>query len=124
MSLPGAYNLLIYQGQTFDLDLTWTAGNCCGQGTVGSGQQPVDLTGYTATMQFRPFAGAAQLYYDASGNIILGGALGTIDLSIPASATEGFTWWSGVYDLLLTDSTGNVTPLLAGNVQITASVST
>jgi hypothetical protein len=124
MSTPGAYNIGIYQGQTLILTFIWTAGGCCGMGTAGATATPVDLTGYTATMQFRPFAGSPTLYYDASSNIVLGGTAGTILLTIPAATTETFTWFQGVYDLLMTDSSGVVTPLLAGQVVITSSVST
>ena len=87
------------------------------QGTVNATPQPVDLTGYTATMQFRPYNNdTAPLYYDASSNITLGGIAGTISLTIPASVTGTFTWPSALYDLLLTDSSGNVYPLLTGIV--------
>jgi hypothetical protein len=120
---PGAFNLCIYQNATYDLALTWLAGGC-GCSTAGSSSTPVDLTGYTATLQIRAYATAPAILYDASSDITLGGTAGTITLAIPASATAGFTWWTGVYDLLLTDSSGNVTPLLAGTVTVTPGVST
>jgi hypothetical protein len=119
---PGIFNLTIYQGSTFDLTFIWYANPCCGAYVAGGGRQPVDLTGYTAAMQFRTFPLSPTVEYDASGNLTLGGPLGTIALSIPATATEGFTWWAGVYDLLLTDPSGNVTPLLSGTVTIIPSV--
>jgi len=75
-------------------------------------------------MQIRPFPQSSTLYYDASSDITLGGVAGTISLSIPAATTEGFTWFSGVYDLLLTDPSGNVTRLLSGNVTVSAGVTT
>lgn len=112
----GNYNLCVQQGATFTRIFTWTAGPCCG--AVGSQPQPVDLTGYTASMQIRPYALANAIYYDASSDITLGGVAGTITLVIPATETEDFTWWTGVYDLLLTDSSGNVTRLLSGTVTV------
>jgi hypothetical protein len=129
MSLPGTYNLVIYQGQTYIQIIVWTAGPGLAGAfpnqtpAVGSTPIPVDLTGYTATMQIR----AAQLLiapllYDASGDIILGGTSGTITLSIPSTATEDFTWFSGFYDLFLTSSQGIETPLLAGTVTIQQAV--
>ena len=91
---------------------------------MGSTPIPVDLTGYTATMQFRPYRNPnAPLYYDASGDIILGGVAGTISLSIPSVATEDFTWFSAYYDLFLTASDGTQTPLLTGAVTIQPAVS-
>ena len=130
MSLPGSYNLQIYQGQTYTQIIVWTAGPGLAGAypnqtpPVGSTPIPVDLTGYTATMQFRPYQSpSAPLYYDASGDIILGGTAGTISLSIPSTATEDFTWFSAYYDLFLTSSQGVETPLLAGTVTIQPAVS-
>jgi hypothetical protein len=121
-SYVGTYNLQIYQGATYTRTFVWNSGTCCGQGTVGSTPSPVDLTGYTVAMQIRPFPGAPVVYYDASPDITLGGVDGTIALSIPAPATVTFTWVTGSYDLILTDTSGNATPLLTGNVDITTAV--
>jgi hypothetical protein len=119
----GTYNLCINQGATYTKVFVWTAGACpCG--TVGAAPSAVDLTGYTATMQFRPFPLSTTLLYDASSNITLGGVNGTITLVIPAANTETFTWWQGVYDLLLTDSSGNATRLLMGSISVSPGVST
>lgn len=102
----------------------WSAGNCCGQGTVGSGPQPVDLTGYTATLQIRAFQSTtAPLYYDASPNITLGGVAGTIALLVPSTVTETFTWYSAWYDLFLISSSGTSTPLLSGQANVKPAVS-
>jgi hypothetical protein len=120
---PGTYNLEIYQGQTVSLEFIWSAGTC-GCGTVGATPEPVDITGYTAIMQFKAFPLSPTVLYDASPDLSLGGVDGTITLTIPASATEGFTWWTAVYDLQLISPTGVNTPLLAGSVTVTPSVST
>jgi hypothetical protein len=119
---PGAYNICIYQGATLSQVFLWTAGAGCCPAPVGAGPQAVDITGYAATMQFRTYYGGP-LLYDATPNLVLGGVAGTITLSIPALVTETFTWWQGVYDLLLTSSQGVVTPLLAGTVMVTPSIS-
>jgi hypothetical protein len=112
----GNYDLCIKQGATYTKIFTWLAGQCCG--AAGGGPAPVDLTGYSATMQFRQYAGSPTLLYDASADITLGGVNGTIELVIDATDTEGFTWWNGVYDLLLTSSSGIVTRLLSGTVDV------
>jgi hypothetical protein len=119
----GAFNLCINQGATVSLVFIWTTGPCCGCGTVGATPQAVDITGYTAAMQFRNYYGGT-LLYDASGDLVLGGIYGTITLSIPASATASFGWYQGVYDLLLTSSQGVATRLLAGNVCVSPQVTT
>jgi hypothetical protein len=121
MSQTGTYNLCINQFATFEKVFIWTAGMCdCG--TVGATSGPVDLTGYTAALQIRPFALSTTILYDASSNITLGGTAGTITLDIPATATALFTWWNGVYDLLLTSSAGIATRLLMGSVTVTPGV--
>lgn len=116
----GSYNLNICQGATYTRVFIWLAGTCCG--AAGAGPQPVDLTGYTAYLQIRPFPLSTEVLYDASTDLTLGGVDGTITLVIPAADTEDFTWWAGVYSLLLMDSSGNVTQLLSGTVTVCPSV--
>ena len=115
------YDLCIEQGATFTRVFTWSTLPATGA-PAGSEPTPVNLTGYTAKMQIRAFALSTTVLFDASSDIILGGSAGTISLAIPASVTEGFTWWSGVYDLLLTDPSGNVTRLLSGSVSVSPGV--
>ena len=119
----GTYDICVSMGATLSLVFTWTTSPGPGA-PVGSEPTPVNLTGWTAAMQIRPYPLSSTLYYDASSNITLGGVAGTLSLSIPAATTEGFTWWRGVYDLLLTDPSGNVTRLLSGNVTVSAGVTT
>lgn len=117
----GTYSLCINQYATYEKVFIWIAGTC-GCGTVGATSGPVDLTGYTANMQFRSNPLSTTILYDASSDITLGTTNGTITLTIPASATTTFTWWSALYDLILTDSSGNVTRLLQGSVTVTPGV--
>ena len=119
----GTYNLCINQGATFTRIFVWTAGQC-GCGTVGASSGPMDLTGFTAALQIRQFQLSTTVLYDASSNITLGGVTGTITLVIPAANTETFTWWQGVYDLLLTSAAGIATRLLMGSVTVSPAVST
>lgn len=117
------YDLCIQQNATYSRVFTWTT-YTTGPTTAGTEPQPVDLTGYTAAMQIKAFPLASSVLYDASSDITLGGAAGTISLDIPATATAGFTWWDGVYDLLLTDSAGNVTRFASGSVSVSPGVTT
>lgn len=118
MSLPGTYNLQIYQGATFRQVFTWLSDVCRTSGTAGAQRMPVDLTGYSAAMQIRAFALAPTVEYDATPDLTINGPLGTITLVIPSSDTEDFTWWAGVYDILLTDPAGTVTAFLTGSVTV------
>jgi hypothetical protein len=120
----GNYNLCIQQGATYQRTFIWST-SMCGCGTVGAAPTPVDLTGYVAAMQIRAYAApSSPILYDAvaSGDIALGGITGTITLTIDAEDTESFTWWDGVYDLLLISPAGVVTRLLSGNVEVCAGV--
>jgi hypothetical protein len=110
------YNFCVDQNATLTRVFTWITQQCCN--AVGSQPAPVDLTGYTAAMQIRPYPLSNTVLYDASADITLGGVAGTITLVIPATATAVFTWWTGVYDLLLTDPSGVVTRLLSGSVSV------
>jgi hypothetical protein len=121
MSQAGTYNLCIDQYATYEKVFIWTAG-MCGCGTVGASSGPVDLTGYTAALQIRPFELSTTILFDASSDIILGGTAGTISLTISATDTATFTWWNGIYDLLMTDSSGVATRLLQGSVIVTPGV--
>ncbi len=118
----GTYNLAIEQNATFSLIMTWIAGSYCACPPVGFTPEPVDLTGYTAMLQIRPFQLSTSILFDASPDITLGGVAGTITLIIPATTTQGFTWWTGVYDLLLTSAAGVATRLLQGNVTVAPGV--
>lgn len=118
------FDLCIQQWATYLQAFTWLSPQ-----VVANGWQqilPVDLTGYTATLQILPYplAPPTAILYDASSNITLGGTTGIITINIPASTTGGFTWWAGVYDLLLTDLIGTATRFAQGNVTVSPGVST
>jgi hypothetical protein len=112
------FNICINQGATYERVFFWQQGGC----TTAGGPSPINLTGYTALMQIRAAPLSPTIFYDASADIVLGGVFGTITLTIDATDTEGFTWWQGVYDLLLTSAGGQVTRLLSGNVFVSPGV--
>lgn len=117
-----SFDLCIQQWATYLQAFTWLSPQ-----PVANGSQqvlPVDLTGYAATLQILPYPLATMILYDASSNITLGGATGIITINIPALTTGGFTWWNGVYDLLLTDPAGTAYRFTQGNVTVSPGVST
>jgi len=108
--------LAIEQGATFRKTLTWKA---------GMPAVAVDLTGCTARMHIRAeVASATPLVTLTTENagITLGSAAGTIVLLIPAIATSAFTWESGVYDLEVALTNGDVRRLLYGAVSVSPEV--
>ena len=87
----GRYNITVTVGTTFQLSPQWLINNSA-----------VDLTGYTADFQVRQFVDSATTLVDANtsnGMIVITGATGTINITIPASTTA--TWTAGNYQYAL-----------------------
>lgn len=83
---------------------------------------PTDLTGFTARLQIRETEEATgdplvSLTTENSG-IALDNVLKTITLTIAATATDDFTFRTGVYDLEMVSPGGVVTQLLKGNITV------
>lgn len=93
----GELNLVIEIGATYSRPMRWRRRN-----PDGSKGDPIDLTDYTALMQFRKTADSADILLDATEYIALGGAAGTIVLTIPGEVTADIDWEAAVYDLYLT----------------------
>jgi len=110
------YDFCIDQNATLTKVFTWLTTPCCN--AVGAAPAPVDLTGYTAAMQICPFPGSPTLLFNATPYITLGGPLGTVTLSIPGGITAAMDWFSGVYDLILTDPNGIATKFLSGTITV------
>ena len=111
----GTYDIFIEQGATFVKGILWK----------DSTNVPVNLTGYTARMQFRPSVNSNTVYFSCTtenGRITLGGALGTINISINADDTAEFEFISAVYDLELESASGFVTRFLEGGVEVSKEV--
>lgn len=108
------YDLLIEQGATFSQLITYKESGVA-----------VNLTGYTARLQVRSTLESASTVVElttANGRIALGGAAGTITLTISATDTAALTAGRGVYDLELVSGSGIVTRLLQGVATISRNV--
>jgi hypothetical protein len=108
------YDLLIEQGATFSQVITYKDNDVA-----------VNLTGYAARMQVRATLESASTLVElttANSRIALGGAAGTITLTISAADTEALTSGRGVYDLELVSGSGIVTRLLQGVATISRNV--
>ncbi len=89
---------------------------------------PVDLTGYSALLQIRPTWGSPIVLDEltsTSGNIILGGQAGTIDMVFIPGDTylvdQTIGWARGTYDLIIIDPDGMRKKLLKGFVTVSRS---
>lgn len=104
--------------------------NSLGYTTYTSGgvvefNEPVPLAGYSARMQIRESVDSPTVIYEASsslGQIALNNNLGTITITIPATATTLFTFTTAVYAVELFDSNGKVIPFLVGNLTLVPEV--
>ena len=112
---PGRYNITVYQGTTFQLSPQWLIDNL-----------PVNLTGYSATMQVRKFTSSPTPLVTAStsnGLIAINAAQGQIAISIPAATTATWPADNYMYDLNLTAPDGvTVYKILTGTFVVAASV--
>jgi tRNA threonylcarbamoyladenosine modification (KEOPS) complex Pcc1 subunit len=114
-SISGVYNISCDQGATFSRVITWT----------DSARSPYNITGYTARMHVRSNVTAnttAITLTTANSRITLGGAAGTVTLTIAATDTANLTAGLYVYDLELVSSANVVTRLIEGNFNVKAEV--
>lgn len=115
----GEWNILIEQGATWARTITWYSDD--------AGTTPVDLTGYTARMQVKTYPTAGQTAIveltTENGRIALGGAAGTIILTLTGAQTDALMETAAmVYDLELEAAGGTVTRLLEGTFEISEQV--
>ena len=117
MTTPAKLKFTIYQGATFRKRLTW-------KGPLPA-QTPIDLTGCAARMQVREEVGSPTVLLSlttVNGGIVLGGALGTIDLYVSDEDTGAITWDGGVWDLEIVHPGGEVTRLAQGSISVSPEV--
>lgn len=116
--LAAIYNITCEQGATFTRELVWRQ---------YSGD-PKNLTGYTARMTCRPYIGADEVWLElgseTSGIDFLDRVNGKFQLAMTASTTSELSPGTGVYDLELVSSTGDVTRLMQGTFTVVGEVTT
>jgi len=91
---PARHNFKVWKGATFRYKFTYLTG--------AEGSPAQNLTGYTAEMILKDPRPPYTTYLTLStenGGIVLGDALGTIEILIDADDTEAFTWQSAKYQL-------------------------
>jgi hypothetical protein len=111
----GTLHLTIEQGATYDPVLTWGDENGA----------PIDLTGYIARMQIRASVEAVTTIHEATtanGQLVMGGAAGTVTFNIPAVDTAAMDFEEAVYDLEVESAGGHVTRLVEGSVYLSPEV--
>lgn len=112
--MAGKYNITIDQGSTFTFQFTIQDGT----GTAWN------LTSYTARMQIRTAAESTSTLVSLtnSSGITLGGAAGTVTITISATQTAAMPAGRHVWDIEVVSAGGVVTRILEGKAIVKAEV--
>jgi len=106
----------INQGTTWKLEVTWKNPN----GTA------IDLTGYSAKLQFRHSPKSSAVLYEmstANGKIVLDEVNGKLTMTAPKADTAAFAFTEAILDLLVTaPSDGEANRLFSAIVFVSPSV--
>lgn len=108
-SLAGTHSITLDQGASFSLLMVWRNRRT---------KDPIDLSGYTARMKIKGKTTGYPLLKSLTtenGGITLGGAEGSITLTMTDDETSQLKPGNHSYDLELEDSSGYVTKLLRGS---------
>jgi hypothetical protein len=108
------YDISAQQGSDYSVTLTYKDSNGAA----------VNLTGYTARMQVRRVASSPYVYLSltSSSGMTLGGAAGTVAISIPAVALASIPAGAYVYDVELVSAGGAVVKPIVGSFTVSAEV--
>jgi|TARA_Y100001938_G_scaffold149092_1_gene234798 hypothetical protein len=113
----GFHHFVIEQGATFSKVLT----------LKDSSDAVINLTGYASgEMDLRQEVDSSAVITTlttSNGGIALGGAAGTVTLTISASDTANLSVQDGVYDLEIVDGSSNVFRILEGTFEVRGEVS-
>lgn len=108
------YNISADQGTTYAATVTYN----------DSQGAPVSLVGASAAMKVRKFAGSpdSRLTLGVGNGLTLGGALGTVTISISAAALSTVPAGEYVYDLEVVLASGSTVKLIGGTFTVNAEV--
>jgi len=109
--------LCISQGSDYDHTFVYTEKD---------GVTPIDITGFTVRMKFKPDYDDDTILYEATSAggefTIPNGTDGEIELSIANTVTEAWPFEDAVYDIEIVSATSKVTRILQGIVVLSPEV--
>ena len=98
--------MTLYRGKSLAFEVVW------------GGPSPIDITGYTASLQVRSHTGRLLMELSsANGRVVNGGGNGRLAFAAPPAVTRAVDT-HGTYELELTAPTGHVYRVISGNVAI------
>jgi len=116
---PGEYPIEIRAGQSYRKTFTWYPGTTVVNGVYTLGT-PADLTGASAILRAKVSSDSPSAFLELTtenGGIALGGAAGTITLTISKTATALMTK-NGLYELRITYANGLTDWLFFGSLTV------
>ena len=122
----GTLDITIEQGATWELALKWCLYDADNAPTYEGA--PIDLTDYTARAQIRKKKRSEDtelVMSTENGMIVLGGALGLIQIHVTAEDTAALDFSTGVWDLEMVNTVGTeevVRRLVEGTVTLSKEV--
>ena len=113
--MAGDYSFVFFERRRIDRTLTWKRAG-----------EPVPFgTGWAARMECRDRAGGRTMttFSTSDGSLALGATDGTIHMVKSSASTTWTGWRHGVYELVLTDPSGqDLEPLLRGSFRVEPAV--
>jgi hypothetical protein len=111
---PATYNTQGYQGATYKLNMTYSLDG-----------SPVNLSGFTATMQVGGTSSTSTpvLELSTASEIVLGGAAGTIAVTVSSTAMTAVAANNYLYEFDL-NSGSEIVKLLRGSFVVVAEITT
>lgn len=117
MVYPGELDIVILQGATFRRSFVWKSGPL---------QEPVNLAGAEIRMQIRYAKPDDQVLMEAStdnGLIVIEDAEnGAFAIDIPGETTAEYDFLTGVYDIEVKVSSGEIYRLIEGRMKLSQEV--
>lgn len=90
---------------------------------IKDAQKEVDLTGYTAKMEIRPYAGSVRVYdtlTTENGRLVIDG--GTVQMIFPADITKDYQFTRARYDLMVISPDGLKYRVVEGDISFRAGI--
>jgi hypothetical protein len=116
--MSGTTSGVLFRNSGSDTHMTVFRGKSLNFEVIWGGSAPIDITGFTASLQARDAAGALMMELStANGRVVNGGADGKLTFSAPPSVTQAVNA-PGTYELELTAPSGDVYRVISGKVSI------